>query len=246
MTYDQPYVFLTTKPLTRYIFEEQQEYLYILFKEAFADADLDITINYTDNTDHNYQINIGATTKGQVIAQNIGYPVLDYNQYEEAKSISSIEIKIDSESEKLILIPAELNSDEYRELHYFNSLGGMDSLFCTGDHQTTIDSNFINSFKSFTPDADLSDAEYSAHSGYSQSKYDISSGYKPHKEIEAVKDMFLINNVFELVTENTSSVLLPLILDQKSVGYPPAKSNLKAVSFEARLAYDETANDRVL
>jgi hypothetical protein len=239
------YHFLTSKPLTRNIFEIQKEWLYILPLVDITAAVLDIVITYTDATTQDADVALGDLTKGEVNVVDIGFPAQDYNSHQ-AKTIESIAIKIDSDAEKIILKPVDLSTDNIRHLFYMNSLGGIDSLICIGDQQDNLETSRLISQKELSIDAPLDESEFIVSSIKARAPFNVYTGIKPDKEIRAAKDLFLVNEIFEQIENDGTFAMVPIIVDQKSVKFPSKNNNLKAIQFTARPAWDEVALDRIV
>lgn len=247
MNYSFPgnYRFLTTKPLTRRIYREQQEFLYIKPLKDLPTSNLTLQINCSDSTVHIYTIALGDLVKGRDITVDIGFGNQNYDSLVPGKTISSIEIKLDRDDEKLVLIPTSIDTDSWRFFFYFNSEGGMDSFVSTGDKQDMISISSITSHHHLKPGYSLADGEYSAINNFAQRPFNVFSGFKPVGEIEATKDMFLVNEVYELLDINGNMELVRLIVEDTNHTYPTDSENRKAISFRARYSYDEKALDRV-
>lgn len=240
---------LTTKPLDRVFSLEHPEWVYILPVADVAAADMQATNFYTDGSTNSKFITLGELKKWAAAKVNIGNPVQDYESMIPAgKTLSRIEIRVNYADDKLILRPFKPSekSDQVKMFVYRTSYNGYDSIICLGDQQ-----------EGFSPESQL--AESPVLSGYvvtENPQYSVVnvegvrtgnqySGYKPTKEIRALRDMQLWNDVYEYINLDGQEVLIPVILEG-GIEYPSAKNNLKGVQFSYRYAWDDRALDRIV
>lgn len=241
------YQFLTTKSLRRTIFKEQHEYLYILALEDMGQKNLTFDLTYNDGSANQTSKSIGNLSKGDIHLIDVGFDNIGYDLIESAKTISLIQIHIDDElNERIYLTPATLPSDNAQHLFYFNSLGGMDSLICTGSTQETQQTKFEESIREREADSGNSFSEIETHNSNGNTLFDFNSGYKTLNELEACKDMFLINKSFKLINQFGTESFLPLILTSSKIRHSPDDQNLKSISFSAKQSFIEEAKDRIL
>ncbi len=241
----QTYEFLTTKPLKRELFRNQQEWLYMMATADMGDSDLNFNIVYTDQSAHQLSVNIGVIAAGQIFCKNIGFDTMGYESYNSEKIISYIEVNIDHPNELLTLIPKDSNSDNERHFYYFNSRAGLDSFICTGEQQVNVETDEQEFFMDMSEDASIDQAEYLSNQNRLRNPFVLHSGYKPRKEIESTRDMLLVNKMYELVEKGGLRGFAPVKIDQKSVTFPSSNDNMSSISFKARPAWDEKALDRI-
>ena len=73
----------------------------------------------------------------------------------------------------------------------------------------------------------------------------VMTGHKPENEFKALKDLFLTNNAFEVILDEDSYTVLPIVITGRNIRYPSERTNLKKLSLSYRYAYDSRAVDRI-
>lgn len=241
------YLFLTTVPFDRTFSMEHPCWLYILPTADDATASLTAKIYYTDATNDTKIIPLPALVAYAAIRINIAESEQDYTAEDPAKTISYIEIYIDADADKLTLrpyYPSEI-SDSIKALYYRNSLAGWDALICTGEHG-----------KSYTPAQQIAEQplpdtgsvtafpQYLAVNQKGRRGESVNTGYKPKLEIEALMDMFHVNDIRLLSNIDGQDVLVPVMADTSTQQHSPSRANLHALSFSYLFAFDDRALDR--
>lgn len=240
-------VMLTTKPLIRQFSMEHPEWIYILPMADVAAADLTSTITYTDATTDTLVISLGALTKYAATKVNIGEPVQEYSQVDTKKTISHITLKVNNDDDELTLYPYYPSqiSDQVRAFYYRNSYGGFDSLICIGDQADGFEATGQLAQLPITSGYVVTTSpEYVSVNQEGLRSGSMFTGYKTNAEINALKDMQLVNDVHELKTIDSQDVLLPIIL-QGGIQYPSARNKLKGIQFNYRYAWDDRALERI-
>ncbi len=240
-------IFLTTKPLRRRLTEAQREWLYIQPIQDLNAESLDITIHYTDGTSHNYDYSIGDLRTYETVIVPVDFTSRAYNSINPAKTIRTITIKLNSQPEDIIVYERWVpQSENIIELHYFNSLGGLDSFIATGDTADGTDFTRLIG-KKFVQEGYLARlGAYYADNQRSRDRVEINSGFKPVDEIRATVDMLHTNKIHRLVDTDGTEQLLPYIWDGTAMELPAANNNLKAISFTLQAAWEEKARARVV
>ncbi|GEM_PF-5816052 len=241
-------VMLSTRSLIRPFSMEHPEWLYILPVADKASASLTVTVYYTVGAPMVKSISLGDLRKSEVIDINISEANQKYSEVDNTRTISYMTMSVNSSDDALTLYPIYPSkmSDVVTALYYHNSMGGLDTLICTGDYADTMDAEklVIEQPPDETKDV-TTHPQYLAIDPQGFRGGDQHTGYKSEDELLALRDMLLLNKAYEYRVINGQQVLLPIQLQSTNVVLPSKKTNAKALRIQYRLASKDYALDRV-
>lgn len=242
------YLFLTTKPMLRMLDTRQHEWLQILPLVAIDPATLRVRITYTDATTANANVDLTALRAYEVKMVDLSFATRAYQDEEPLKTILKIEVWVDADAgagDKITFVPWTPNTDNLTQLLYFNSLGGMDSLICTGDSEAAYQ---------FTGEVAVRqvDEYFQTHVGAEQAvnrrvrqNFVAGTGHKPKAEIQAVADMLHVNSLYVIETFAGEDKMVAAMANTDSLTLPAKLSNLNALNIPYRYRWNDRALDRV-
>jgi hypothetical protein len=131
-------IFLTTMPY--YILDSSQKaFLYLMPLQTLGNDLIAFKVIYEDNTT-NLQTITQNITQYQAFIIPIGFEARNYQAANPAKNIKQIDISIAGQTFSIETVSSHyLNFTQ--EIHWANSLGGFDSLLCTGTATQTVEAN---------------------------------------------------------------------------------------------------------
>lgn len=131
--------FLTWQPATKTINMTQPEKLYFLIFDTFSSISLVVKVYYTDGTNSSNQtaFTINPAAKYTIWELLTGYAMLDVEQYSATKTVSKYKVWIKDKNDNIrsrvqtyVVDPRHYRNE--RIFLFRNSLGGYDTLRCTG------------------------------------------------------------------------------------------------------------------
>jgi hypothetical protein len=200
------YLFLTTRPLMRRVYKSEKLHFYVL-PLWLGEYTLEEKIYYKNTTTQTTTRSLG--THSRYVPFYFGYipPEGSFAPYpspesqmshDDRQTISKIELRLTGKpdtAEVITLIPTP--DPQYpRQIVYGNSLGGFDSFMLSGkaegSHLTT--SELLET--DLPPDHDRQEGTVSAYNQLSTAPLTLRTGYIPLPELEALRDMALLNTVY--------------------------------------------------
>lgn len=228
------YFFMTTKPLSREIFKNSPEWIYV-FPTSSGNIDMFYKIYYQDGSDYIGSIQISEMTRNIPFAVPIGYDFIDYESFNTDKKLVKIDFYLNDFGDDTVTVYPKPEGDFQTTFYYFNSYGGLDTLTCTGDD--------TKSFQVSSQPIKISDLDGNKRADTVQSlgqwRHSIMSGYKDRTAIEAIADMLFINDVYILINDAGVKKFARVIIENSEFVFPSKKSNLKALQFSYRIADEQ-------
>lgn len=243
---------LTTKPLQRSFSMDHPEWIYVVSTEDYASAQLRTIIWDRDGGQiaATVLLELGTLRAFEVRMLNISNAVYNYETHDPDEPIKDIDIFIRSgstDSAVIKLVPSTPTSESIRALYYHNSLGGLDSMICTGEQQQSNEFSFVNTEKPVELGFGLDDAPpMQSINQEVQTSFNVNTGYKPKAEIKAFTDFFLIRRGYEYRQLNGSYQLIPIQPIMSALDHPSERASLHALSFGYKYAFTNKAMDQVL
>ncbi len=246
------YILLTTKPKKRLLSIHHPEWLYFLPTAFIPNPYFKVKLHFKDGTTSNHDLYQFPTTlrPSEVHYLDIGFSRFDYKSINPAKELLFVEafilIQGDFTIESSIhLYPVDYNTDQTRAIYYHNSLGGLDSLICTGDQ--LVGGNFFSTVRERPFELGYDNKNLQQYFPTNQSMrrtVEVFTGYKPKLEIEALDDLFLLKRAYEYISINGQYPdLVPIEPELETVTYQGDKENLHALSFSYKHAFSDRSID---
>jgi hypothetical protein len=236
--------FLTWTPMVKQINRAQEEYLsFFVYATGITSLKVQVTSYYDDATNSTY---IAATKTGTVKGHLYEIPVgpahagiLAHNP---AKNLTHYEVQLLNQvdvvvSEKRTYILNAITAPYVRYFLYLNSVGGYDTLLCTG--KSTTESKIERSVvqKHLPMDYNALDGELEVNESVFQKVSDHSTGFLKGsygKEYQqSLLDFMNSRRVFEI----TSGQRVPVLVDKATVRYSEDESNEYYLRFTVQEAY---------
>lgn len=238
--------FLTWKSGTRKVATDQQEFLSFLNHSATSTTlTLKVKMNYTDGTNSTAtgQEETGTIEK-EIFIFPVGYTQLDIDTLKTAgKTVESYEVYIDDQagvtiSETVVFWVDNTVYANKRVFYYENSLGGIDSLVCTGKREDNISVMRLSTERILEDYWDADNVvDYGNYENYENTysfEYAISSGYKSKKQ--AVTEM--IELLISPVIKEDTGEWMPVILKKDTFKLYKDEEDAFFVQFDYAQAFE--------
>lgn len=241
------YLFLTTKPMVRMLDTRQLEWLYILPLVDMDPATLNVLITYTDTSTATANIDLTELRAYEVKMVDVSFGTRAWQNVTAAKTIKKIEVWIeivDETGDRITYVPWTPGTDNFKQILYMNSLGGMDSFTCIGDGQGAYE---------FTGEVAVRQVDnyYMTEAGQEHAvnrrvrqTFTVQSGYKPKLEVKAMADMLLVNRMSVVEYWTGEAKLVPILVNMQGMSLPNDLANLNSFDFQYRYAWTDRALDR--
>ena len=227
---------------TRYILQEEDQYLYFLATRANVAAKLMAVITYNDDsTETKYSIAVTALRYNKVYFK-ASLSVFEPNA---AKTVVQYVVKVvDGDNGNTALSKAYTYVIDYsvrrsvRNFFYVNSLGGVDEFSTFGKGSTEVEFYKDSAEKAIT---DLGiEAQEEDYNIESREFFEAATGFRSKRELAYMRDFFLSNRKY---VKNIGK-WLPIIVSNKRVKEREDGQNLNGYKFEYALAYrDDSLSD---
>lgn len=257
MAFVTPYSFLTTKPQKRLLSRLHPEWLYVLPIESITTPKLVAVIAHRDNSATSYTlIDTGdlVLRAGEVKCLDVSYARWDYDAVEPTKIIRSIAIRIESpdfedqgaqDYIQYVPYPAAAGFGDFsRALYYHNSMGGLDSVICSGDHQDTLSLDGYMTVQPLEAVWDQATAQYRYADPTFLTYADVNVPVRPTREVFALKDLFIHKRAYEYQQGEDWQALVPIVVQGEELQLPAYRDNLKRLSLRYQYGFIEKAIDR--
>lgn len=250
-----PYLLQTTKPEKREFSMDHPEWIYVVPTEDTNNVYLYAKVYYTDESDQMYAVSaLKNLRKNEAVIFNISNSQVDYENLNPAKIIKYFELFIGLQGslpqpaigDKIICIPKSYAQDKetIRAIYYYNSIGGLDSIICTGEQQRSSVNRYITSEQPARLGFNLDAPLIKDTNQEKTNRFLVNTGFKSKGEIQAfVEEFWLVRQGFEYRLVNGVYRLLPIRPSADSMEIPGERENLQALEFTYEYAFRNRAND---
>lgn len=197
---------LTTRPYSRLqISRKQRAFLSFIREITIVNLSFDWTVHYTDGNTKTITVNVGTVPAFQVVHIPYGFNV---NDYEEAgKKISHITTDLFGYSVRVEVFDTSLFR-QAEEVHWYNSLGGLDSLIATGVHEQE-DILSREEFRHHVAyDYQMPEVQFENYDLEARTGGVIRSGYKDKAEYQVLLDLMRSQHVVLRVRNLFRNILM--------------------------------------
>lgn len=241
LTYDN--WFLTWQPLSKKIDRYTTEKLYFLVQDGTAITKLNqrVKIYYRNGT----TTSSPHVLKGEIVSpKNKGVyemvctlNVLQLPGYDD-ETIEKYDVWIEDQNDDRIseIRTYELDyeyPENVREFIFRNSLGGFDTLRCTGDFIDNLEYDRTDISKVLGEDFTEKNHQISAHSVSESKVYQANTGWKEAEDVSWIRDFLLSKEVFQIITRK----LMPVVITSTKATQSIDRDDFYSISFEYRRAF---------
>ena len=204
-------IFLTTMPYM-ILDSSQKAFLYVMPLVTLGNDLIEFKVIYEDNTNHVQTITQNIT-QYQAFIIPIGFEARNYQAANPAKNIKQIDISIAGQTFSIETVSSHyLNFTQ--EIHWANSLGGFDSLVCTGTATQTVEASkdLFEHYKPYNYTNDFREIATYNHSKKITGK--IRSGFLPKAVLDKIANDLLTS---PLVFLRKDTKFLPINITSKAI-----------------------------
>ncbi len=251
-TFTGDYLLLTTKPNKRRLSTEDPEYVYVCPFADMTGGSLYAKATYSDDSTYVHAVSLGTLYVGKTLCVGIGYDAIDYAaSIPSGETLLKIEVYVgtastEDDGDKVTYIPYTPSSQVKTRVYYVTSYGGLDSLICVGDRQTTVNGQHQLASTRLRHDGVLQDAaQFSIVNSRGRRTIDIHTGNLPPKEEKALRELGIKKPVTVYQTLNGTPTLLPCVTEGDGIGLASKRATLHRQVIRLSHAWEETVFDRV-
>lgn len=230
--------FFTWAPRSMDVFVDQPEFLYYLVDELSAGSFRTVVrIHYADGTNSAYVFHTQAgANRYEMYCIPAGYGQLQLEQYQPGKAIAGWDVLVTNGAGNQVSETRSyrLRTDYAPERRYFlylNSLGGYNTLACTGRARTELDPEVQQIEKILQPGYAISGGETVVMGKFGRPSLKVSTGYVGREQMQALQDFVISESVFFY----DRGRYVPGTVDPKSVVITDEDETLSKLEFEFSL-----------
>lgn len=242
LTYDN--WFLTWQPKTKFVDRYQIEKLYFLVQDAtvITELNLRVLIHYNNDTEtippHELKDTIAGPVDKAVYEISCTLNTLQIFGYDD-DSIEYYEVWIEDQNyARISEIRRYVMDYEYHEhvriFLFRSSLGGFDTLRCTGDFVDSLEHNRTEISKVLGEDFTEKDHQIAAGKVTESKVYQANTGWKTLEDITWIRDFLLSKQVYQTIVGK----LMPVVITSTRAIQRADKQDLYSISFTYRRAYE--------
>lgn len=199
--------FLSWQPLTKKVFGNQQEFLYYIV-DSFDTTEIKLMVEVTDDQDNTEELEIASLDSGinryEVYILPAGYSQLDIEGNTAlVDPIVSYKVYVKDQADNVVSEERNyvLDSDYFpyrKDFLFLNSMGGFDTLVCTGKTKTSLQTKQQSVEKILPYNYATSDFEKDILNKSGMQKMDFSTTYISKQLAERLQDFLISPEVYLL------------------------------------------------
>lgn len=230
--------FLTTQPRTKTITTTQQEYLYLYNTATSGTMTIKLKVYYTDGTSSALTDKTTASAGyNQVYIFPVGYAQLAVAAVDSTKTVKYYEVYVYDVDHSSETFTYYVDHKRYRLSRYFlflNSLGGMDTLWCSGQEEeigmevSMEEARLVEEYNYAATDAQIT-----AYNAEFRDTVKVHTGWKTKEYIDHLRDLLISEAIYEI----GSAAYIPVRLKPFSGTLYWNKSNKYSLELEFATAF---------